>query len=413
MSTNLVWHRKTLSNGLTVLLYPRQSANTAQLSIAVEYGSNQEPKKEAGIAHFLEHMLAGGSDKRIQRSRSVEDSGGVLDFYTDREHALGTMDILPQKLTSASKILSELFFDDGFDEGKFELERKIILNELAEVTDDPAVRVEELLLENLFREHPVKRPVGGYPKNVKRLNLNQLKQEHKLNYVPQNMILVLTGKFSTGDMQRVLEDFEKRNGEPELVKKNFVIEVFKPEKLVVEEKAGIKQTYLSIGCRTVCSSHKDSVALDLIGTLLGGGTSSRLFIELREKYAVTYDVAAAHCKGSDFGYFSVNCAVSNRKVDKARKLILKELADLRAQNISVEELERAKQIMLGGVLRGMDDPRDTTEIITYMEIQFRRASALQEYVERIKSVTSEDIRAAANLYLDENCLCSAIINPIK
>lgn len=145
MPTNLVWHRRTLKNGITVLVYPRQSANTAQLSVGVKYGSNQEPKAQAGVAHFIEHMLAGGSDERIKRSRKVEDYGGILDFYTDREQVLGAMDVTAEKLPEAAAILSELFFGEEFDEEKFEIERKIILNELAEVADDPMVRVEELL----------------------------------------------------------------------------------------------------------------------------------------------------------------------------------------------------------------------------------------------------------------------------
>ena len=102
MTTAMFWRRNILSNGLTVLQFPRQSANTTQLSIAVEYGSNQEPEEIAGVAHFIEHMLAGGSAKRIQLSRSIENSGGILDFYTDHEHMMTTMDILPEKLTEAS-----------------------------------------------------------------------------------------------------------------------------------------------------------------------------------------------------------------------------------------------------------------------------------------------------------------------
>jgi zinc protease len=153
--------------------------------------------------------------------------------------------------------------------------------------------------------------------------------------------------------------------------------------------------------------------MDLIGTLLGGGTSSRLFIELREKHAVTYDVSSAHCKGTDFGYFSVNCAVNNSKVEKARALILKELSGLRSENIPADELERAKQIMLGGVLRGMDSPHDSYEIITFMEIQFNSEFGLKDYVAKIKAVSTDDIREAAAKHLNEDNLCTAILNPIK
>jgi predicted Zn-dependent peptidase len=98
MSANLVWQRRTLTNGLTVLSYPRLSTNTAQLSVTVNYGSNHEPPKAAGITHFLEHMLAGGSEKRIKLSRSIEDCGGVLDLFTDHEQVSATLDVLPEKL---------------------------------------------------------------------------------------------------------------------------------------------------------------------------------------------------------------------------------------------------------------------------------------------------------------------------
>ena len=166
MTTAMFWRRNILPNGLTVLQFPRQSANTTQLSLAVEYGSNQEPKEIAGVAHFLEHMLAGGSQKRIEVSRSIENSGGILDFYTDHEHMMSMMDVLPGKLAEASFIISELLFSSDFEKEKFGQERKIILNELAEALDDPTERIEELLLKSLFKNHPVNRPVGGFPKKL-------------------------------------------------------------------------------------------------------------------------------------------------------------------------------------------------------------------------------------------------------
>jgi predicted Zn-dependent peptidase len=157
-----------LPNGLIILLFPRETANTTQLSVSVGFGSNQEPKEIAGVAHFIEHMLAGGSTKRIKLSRSIEDSGGILDFYTDHEHMMTTMDILPEKLVEASHVISKLVFNGDFKEQNFKKERKIILNELSEALDDPSERIEELLLKSLFKNHPVKRPVGGFPKIVEK-----------------------------------------------------------------------------------------------------------------------------------------------------------------------------------------------------------------------------------------------------
>jgi predicted Zn-dependent peptidase len=411
MTTAMFWGRNILPNGLTVLQFPRQSANTTQLSIAVEYGSNQEPKEIAGAAHFLEHMLAGGSQKRIELSRSIENSGGILDFYTDHEHMMSMMDVLPGKLAEASSIISELLFSSEFEKEKFEQERKIILNELAEALDDPTERIEELLMKSLFKNHPVNRPVGGFPKKVKRLTLDQLIKAHKINYAPHNMILILAGNFSKEDAALVLKNFKDRSFEKPLPRKVFPSETVKPVPLVVEEKSGIAQTYLSMGVRTVCSSHHDVPTLDLMSALLSGGTSSRLFIELREKHALTYDVNSDHNKGMDFGYFSINCAVKDKNLAKAKQIILKELTKLRTEKVPFYELEKTKNLIVGASLRGMDDAQDCSEILAYMEMQFKSENALVDHVAKVKAVSSENILEAANTYLQEDLLATVILKP--
>ena len=408
MSSNLVWQRRIQPNGLTVLFYPRVSANTAQLSVTVKSGSNQEPPQAAGISHFLEHMLAGGSEKRIKQSRGIEESGGLLDFFTDHEQVTATLDVLPEKLPEAAAVLSSLLFDDNYVEEKFELERKIILNELAEYVDDPTVRVEELLLENLFKVHPVRRPVGGYPKTVKQLTMKQLLHEHQAKYTPKNMILVLAGSVTEKTLHSIQNHFEDcPNGEKTL--QTHPPETLKPKSLIEEEKAGITQTYLNIGARTVNSGHNDSPALDLLSALMGGGASSRLFSVLREKHAVTYDVTAAHCKGTDYGYLSINCAVSQNKLEKTKKLVAGEFEKLRTDLVSSAELEGAKQVVLGGVLRGMDNPHMALELMNYMEVQFKTEFALENYVSKISSVTPRDIQNAAVQYLESDRLCTVVL----
>ena len=413
MTTAMFWRRKVLSNGLTVLQFPRESANTTQLSVAVEYGSNQEPAEIAGVAHFLEHMLAGGSEKRIQLSRSIENSGGILDFYTDHEHMMSTMDILHGELAEASTIISELLFNPDFEEEKFRQERKIILNELAEALDDPTERIEELLLKSLFKKHPANRPVGGFPKTVKRLTFDQLSDAHRANYVPQNILLILTGNFTEESAEMVLKNFSGRTFEKTPSRKLFPPETAKSVPLVVEKKSGIAQTYLSMGARTVCSSHPDVPVLDVMSSLFSGGTSSRLFIELREKNALTYDVNSDHNKGVDFGFFGISCAVKDKNLAKAKRVILKELSKLRTEKVPVDEIDRTKNLIVGASLRGMDDPQECQEIIAYMEMQFKNEKALVDHITRVKAVSSQDIMDAANTYLQEDSLSTVLLEPKK
>ena len=202
------------------------------------------------------------------------------------------------------------------------------------------------------------------------------------------------------------------------------VETAKPESLVVEKKAGIAQTYLSMGARTVCSTHPDAPALDLMSVLLSGGTSSRLFVELREKNALTYDVNSDHNKGLDFGFFNINCAVKDKNLVKAKGLILKELAKLRTKKVPIDELERTKNLIMGAILRGMDDPQECSEILAYMEMQFKSEKALVDHIAKIKAVSSEDIIEASQylssrrlsyqrLFLSQNNFCSTNVRIFK
>lgn len=411
MSNGLVWRRSILPNGLRVLYLPKPSANTAQLSIAVEYGSNSEVEAEAGSAHFLEHMLAGGSDKRIQQSRSVESYGGSLNFYTDREYTMSFVDVLPESLPQTSQIISELLFDNAFEESKFASERKIILNELREASDDPTEQIDELLLKNLFKSHPIRRPIGGYPKTINKLTLKQLEAIHTAAYEPQNMILMLMGNLSDTQIQTVLKHFVDKPKQQKITKTLHPQETQKPTREETKKKKGIAQTYLSIGTKTVNTKSPDAPKLDLIGMILGGGASSRMFIELREKRALTYDVIATHSKGLDFGYFSISCAVKNANLNKAHDLIFKEFAKLRDTRVQEEELERNKKLILSGILRGIDNPDECQDILAFMEIQFNHEKSLGSYLERIKTVTTTDIQAAAQVYLQEDNFNTAILTP--
>jgi predicted Zn-dependent peptidase len=411
MSNGLVWRRSILANGLRVLYLPKPSANTAQLSIAVEYGSNSEAEDEAGSAHFLEHMLAGGSDRRIQQSRSIESLGGTLNFYTDHEYTMSFVDVLPESLPQTAQVLSELLFDDCFEEKKFTSERKIILNELREVSDDPTEQLDELLLKNLFKNHPIRRPIGGYPKTIKQLNLKQLENIHTEAYEPQNMILMLMGNLSDNQIQEVLKHFSDKPKQQKHTKQLHPQETAKPTPQAQKKKNGIAQTYLSIGAKTVTTKSPDAPALDLVSMILGGGASSRLFIELREKRALTYDVVATHSKGLDFGYFSISCAVKNANLDKAKTLIFQEFTKLREQTVPEEELLRNKKLILSGILRGIDNPDECQDILAFMEIQFNQEKALQDYLEKIKNVTTKDVQAAAQVYLQEDNFTSAVITP--
>ena len=411
MKHNLLWNRKLLSNGLRVLLLPRPSANSVQLSVATEYGSNHDSDQKAGTAHYLEHMLAGGSAFRINLSRRIEELGGLIDFYTDYEYTMSSVDVLPEQLKEASSVLSEISFGSSFEEKKLSLERKIILNELCEISDDPCIKVEELLLKNLFKNHPVRRPIGGLPKTVSKLSLKELTEAHHRYYTPQNMILVLTGAFSSRDVETCIQDFGCKDIQRTIPEKTRLNEETKPKKQIIRRKAGISQTYLSIGTRTVPSRHPDVPKIDLINTIIGAGASSRLFIELRENEGLTYDIHSSHECGLDFGYFIVSCAVKEKNLPKAEELTTRELSRLNTEKVTNAELAKCKKMIMGGILRGFDSPGDCADILANAEVQFKNEKAVMDYIGRMETVTPDDLLEASNKYFQEDDFSMAIVAP--
>ncbi len=411
MNEGLLWKRELLPNGVRLLLYPKPSTLTAQLSVVVQYGSNDDPDQQAGAAHFLEHMVPGGSPRRIGLSREVERLGGFLDFFTNHEYTMSLADIMPNKLTQVSHLMSELFFDGCFEEEQFCSERKIIFNELAEIADDPREKVGEMIARCLFEMHPVRRPIGGSVKSVRQLTLEKLNQIYLRHYEPQNLILILTGNFSQKDVEVAVQDFSCKLAQRVTAKEKPNPEVRNPRRTFSKKKEGLSQTYLSIGARTTHSRHPDVPALDLLDVILGAGASSRLFIELREKHALMYDVGSSQIDGSDFGYFSINCALKQKHLEVAERLIMRELAKLKTEKVPNEELNKGKDMILGDILRGIDNAESCPEILAVMEIQFGNANALINYINGVKAVTADQVRDIANKYLQEENFAKAIIAP--
>jgi len=413
MRSILAWERNVLSNGLTVLQCPRSSSTMAQLSVAIEYGSNDDSEENAGNAHFLEHMLVGGSQNRIKLHNEIEKLGGRSNFETSDEFTFSTVNVFPRKIAEASKVLSGLLFDSAFAKEKFELERKVILNEIAEVYDDPRDRVAETLTKCLFKNHPIKNPVIGSKKTIKQLTLNEIKTAHQNYYVPQRMILILTGSFTSKDIETVLQDFQDRKNQNSASKRNTQTEEKEPKKETLIKKSGIAQAYLSFGFRTVPAKDMDTPSLDLIDTILGMGESSRLFVELREKRALTYDFECGNASGLDYGYFSINCAVNVRALNKTKRIILGELRKLKTRSVTKSELDKSKNLMLGTIFRQIDSSQGLPRLLAYEEIHFESENALADYTNKISSISEQDITETANKYFQDKNYATAILTPKK
>jgi predicted Zn-dependent peptidase len=410
MQSDLSWNREILPNGLTLLVHPRADGKTAQLSVAVKYGSDDDSEAKMGAAHFLEHMLAGGSKARINLHKQIENIGGISSFESSPEFTLCTADVLPGKLGEAARVLSGLLFDSVFEAEKLEIERKVILNEIAEVEDDPSDKAHETLIKCLFKNHPIRNPTLGIRKTVRQISMKDLETAYHNHYSSANMVLIMTGSFTSKDREDALSEFRDRE-KGKIFHRTICVEESKPENERVTKRAGINQAYLSFGARTSPTAHPDTPPLDIIDTLLGNGESSRLFVELREKNALTYYFETMNATGSDFGFFAVNCAVKTKALGKTRAIIERQLLDVKEGKLTEDELQRCKNLVIADLLRGMDSNQALPELLAGEEIQFRNGYSLCNYRDRIKSLKIGDVVSAANKHFQEDDYATSIVVP--
>jgi len=411
MDNGLSWSREVLSNGLTVLQYTRPSALTAQLSVAMKYGSNEDPDEASGKAHFLEHMIVGGSKTRIKLHHEIEKIGGCSGFETSAECTFTTIDVFPDRIADASRILAGLLFDSEFEDEKGELERKVIFNEIAEAADSPHDKIAETLIKCLFKKHPIRNPVLGTKKTVKQLTIKDLKSAHSRYYTPKNMIVTLTGKFTKKDLEAVLFDFQSVEKQNLPQKREPEIEEGKPKKQAKLTRSGINQAYLCFGLRTPPAKDPDAVTLDLINAVLGLGESSRLFVELREKRALTYDFNSMNISGLDHGFFTIACAVQPKHLQLAQSIIKKELWKIANNLVTADELEKSKNVVVGDIMRAMDNPHELPRLITDTEIVYGNQEGLSDYVCNLKKLTSQDILVTASKYFKEENYSTVTLAP--
>ncbi len=411
MHKGLTWTREVLTNGLTVLRYPKPSALTSQFAVAIKYGSNDDADEAAGRAHFVEHVLVGGSQKRIKLHHEVERLGGCSSFETSAECTFTTMDVSPNKIVEASKILSGLLFDDDFESNEIELERKVILNEIAEAADSPHDKVAETLIKCLYKKHPIKNPVLGTKTTIKHLGLPELEEAHRCQYIPRNMVVLFTGKFSDQDVEAVLADFRDRPNQTLMQKTQRVVNEGAPTKRANVKRSGLGQAYLCFGLRAPPARNPDAINLDLLNSVLGLGESSRLFVELREKRALTYDFNSMNISGLDHGFFTVACAVQTKALQLTEQIIRSELEKLASTPVSKAELEKSKNVVVGDILRAMDNPQELPRLMIDTEIVYEDENALSGYVENLVALSATEIQATAQRYFQEKNYATATLVP--
>jgi predicted Zn-dependent peptidase len=407
-------HEKTtLPNGLRILAAPMPHAHSVSVGIYVGTGSRYERKEEAGLSHFVEHLCFKGSAKRPTAkdiSEAIDGVGGFLNGGTDRELTVFYGKVPAPHFALVLDVLADMVSSPRLEPEEMEKERKVILEELAMVADNPSQMADLLLDEALWPDQPLGWDVAGTEESVKAITRQMALEYLCRQYVPNNMVVAVAGNVDPAQAQELVAAYwgDRPAGSPSPWYP--AVDGHGPRCAVRYKKT--EQAHVCLAVRGLSIQHPDRHALALLSVILGEGMSSRLFLELRERRGLAYDVNSYVSNFLDTGAFSIYAGVDPTKAVEAVKAVLEEMARLR-DGVSEEELHKAKELSKGRLLLRLEDTRAVAGWLGGQELLLGRVYRVDEAVALLEAVTAADLRRVAADLLVTDQLYLALVGPFR
>ncbi len=407
-----MYERTVLANGLRVVTSEMPHTRSATVSIYVGAGSRYERDEEAGLSHFLEHMLFKGASRRptaFEISEAIESVGGIHNAATDREATIYYAKVPHTAALETIDILSDMVREPVMDAAELEKERHVILEELASIEDSPAEIAGILVDETLWPGQPLGRNIGGTPESVKALPLSAVCDYFRAQYVPENLVLAVAGNVSHSDAVAAAERW--LGGMVAAVPGAWYPHEARENgsRVAVHEK-DTEQAHVCLAYPTVPLTHPDRYAVDLLSTVLGEGMSSRLFMELREERALVYDVHTYPSEFRDAGSLTVYAGCDPENARTTVELTLAEVEKL-LKDLPTRELEKGKSMARGRIQLRMEDTRSVAGWIGSQELLLGEVLTVDEVVARIDAVTHDDLMRVGATYLRPEFAALAVVGP--
>ena len=400
-----------LQNGIRVLHKPSPS-NISHTCIIINAGSRDENPSKDGLAHFIEHLLFKQTEKRNtnQILNRLELVGGDLNAYTTKEYTCVHASFLKPHLERSLDLFEDIVFHSVFPEEEMKKEKDVILDEIASYQDQPDEAINDDFEDLLFEGHPLGRNILGTPLTVQGLTKQDITDYHGANYRTDEIIIGILGDYN---FKTIIRFSEKIFGGipanlPERIREKTG--TYSAKNLIFNKP--INQSHCVIGNRSYSIHHKQKTAFLLLNNLLGGtGMSSRLNLEIREKYGIAYTIESNYTPMSDTGIFSIYFGTDTEKTEKAIKLVEKELRKLREQKLGPVQLRQAKDKFIGQIALGEENRIGLLISISKSLLDYGRVDSLEEIFAKINAVSDSQVLEIANEMFDPNELSVMIFNP--
>ena len=384
----------TLANGLRVITSTRTHTETVTLGIWINTGAACETEDTNGISHFLEHMVFQGTTNRtaLQISEEIEDVGGQSNAYTSREFTSFYAKMLKEDTELAVDIISDLVLNSTFPEEELTKEREVVVQEIKQSIDAPDDIIFDYLQEQAFPDQALGRTILGPAELVRSFNQSTLRTYLKNNYAAENMVVCAVGNIEHNAFVKMVE--KRMLGLQS--KKNFIKEDQIYKGGFYKDVRDIEQAHITLGFQGVNYLDKQYYPSIILSTIFGGGMTSRLFQEIREKRGLvytTYSFANSHSKN---GLFGIYAGTGKEELKTLMPVVCEEIKKISQDKVSDKELQRAKIGLKASMLMSLESSSSSSEILARQELLFNRRIPVSEMITKIENVTADDILSVAS-----------------
>lgn len=392
--------RERLGNGMKVVLWEEHKSPVCAFQVWVEVGSADETEDEIGISHLVEHMIFKGSDRhRVgEIAGAIEALGGEINAYTSYDYTVFHVQIASRYWEEGLAVLVDALLHPRFDTEELEREKQVVLEEIKGNEDDPWDRLYRALFRGGFQRHPYGRPIIGYEHTVKRISRRMLLRHYRRWYQPRNMVFVGVGDFAAKRLLELVKGYFLLPGHP-LPERRRVAEPPQKELRLHILKDQVKERYFAMGFPIPSISSRDEAPLRLLAICLGGGRSSRLDRSLRIKEGLVSDISVSAFTPKDPGLFIIDGAFQPGCIEKGLSRIAEEIARVKKEGVTEEELRKAKTIMEASLVYNRENARGRGSNLGYWEVLRGGADKEGEYLIELSRVTVADIKKVAQRYL--------------
>jgi predicted Zn-dependent peptidase len=404
------YQKTVLPNGVRVLTEYMPGVRSAALGIWVTVGSRHEKASENGISHFIEHMAFKGTTTRsaLEIARTVEQGGGAINAFTSRDMTCFHVHVLDERLPIAFDVLADILRNPAYNPVEIDKEKQVILDEIRDHEDMPDDVAHEMFVKALFHPHALGRPILGPPENVREFSRGDVLRFVRSHYLPRRILVTAAGNIkhrSVVAQAEKLLDLDKAHRDVT----NGKLQRLKPG--LHRYKRPIQQAHVVLGTRALSYGDHERFTLSALNTVLGGGMSSRLFQNIREKHGIAYSIFSFSEMLRDTGLWGVYLATDPQRVHRARDMVLAELKSLRDVPLSRAELDGVKTQLKGNVLLNLENSSSRMSRLARMEIYLGRYHTLDDVSRQIDSVTSKRVQTLAEQLFDEQNLVTVIVEP--